>query len=185
MGGRPLSAYKFLCAGAVGPFSGIVWPQPAGGGPGMWVARDDGLSACESRHLPMWIREELWEVDLDGGVRSVGHKLLAPRARLARRIDAWSPELAGRFAEFCVGRAAQHAARPSPDEAEVVASMLSDGSTAARGAVASDDPVIAAKASAGAAYVAAMIARRVSGPDAFDTERAQQADWLVRELGLA
>jgi hypothetical protein len=184
MAGDTLTAYKFLASGGVGPFSGIVWPQPANGEPGTWVERDDGISACEARHLPMWIREELWEVELDGAVRPIAHKLLASRARLARRVDAWSPELAGRFAQFCVDRAEQHASRADADIAEVVAGMLGDASTAAQGAVMSDDPALASKASAGAAYVTAMIARRVSGPPAFDAERDLQADWLTRELDL-
>ena len=185
MAGDTLTAYKFLSAGGVGPFSGIEWPQPAGDEPGTWVERIDGISACESRHLPMWIREELWEVELDGMVQAVGHKLLASRARLSRRVEAWSPELAGRFAQFCLGRAEEYAAQAPADVADVVAGMLGDASGAAQGAAMSDDPILASKASAAAAYVTALIARRVSGPDAFDAERDAQADWLTRELNLA
>jgi hypothetical protein len=185
MAGDTLTAYKFLAAGGVGPFSGIEWPQPAGDEPGTWVERDDGISACDPHHLPMWIREELWEVELDGMVQAVGHKLLAQRARLARRVDAWSPEMAGRFAQYCLRRAEEYASRAPSEVADVVAGMLGDASGAAQGAVISDDPIVASKASAGAAYVTAMIARRVSGPDAFDAERDAQADWLTRELQLA
>jgi hypothetical protein len=181
---RALKAYKFLKPGAVGPFSGIEWPRPVNGDPGSWIERDDGVSACGSRHLPMWICAELWEVDLDGDVRAVGHKLIAPRARLARRVEAWSPELLGRFAEHCARRAAEHAADPPADVAQAVEAMLADANTCAQGATMSDDPAMVAQATIGAAYIAAMIARRVDGPDAFDAERAHQADWLEDALKL-
>ena len=105
MEGWGLNAYKFLRPGAVGPFSGVRWR------PGEWVVAD-GLSACDRRHLPLWIWEELWEVELGGDVVSRGHKLRAPRARLGRRIDEWTPASAKALAGACAGRAALHAAGP-------------------------------------------------------------------------
>ena len=35
---RAVIAYKFLCAGGVGPFSRYAWPLPRDGGAGAWVA---------------------------------------------------------------------------------------------------------------------------------------------------
>ena len=46
-------AHKFLRAGRVGPFSGVVWddgPVHAGRGP--------GVSACRPRDLPYWLGDE-------------------------------------------------------------------------------------------------------------------------------
>ena len=86
----------------------------------------DGVHACEERHLPRWIWEELWEVELDGEVEARGHKLRAPRGRLLQRVDAWSPGSARAFARACAGRAAVHAgAAPAEADAEIAAA---DGS---------------------------------------------------------
>jgi hypothetical protein len=70
------------------------------------------VSACELRHLPLWIWEELWVIELDGDVESRGHKLRAPRARLGQRVEGWSAGMAKSFARACARRAAHHAAGP-------------------------------------------------------------------------
>jgi hypothetical protein len=101
--GGALNAYKFLRPGGIGPFSGKRWS------PGEWVAAE-GLSACERRHLPLWIWEELWEIELDGEIVARGHKLRAPRARLGGRVEAWSPAAAKAFTRACACRGALHAA---------------------------------------------------------------------------
>jgi hypothetical protein len=75
----------------------------------------DGLSACELRHLPLWIWEELWEVELDGAVVARGHKLRAPRARLGHRIEEWTPNSAKAFAGACAWRGALQASGPLRD----------------------------------------------------------------------
>ena len=100
-----MNAYKFLRPGAIGPFSGIAWTTE-------WIAPEGGVSACERRHLPLWIWEELWVIELGDDVESRGHKLRAPRARLAQRIDAWSADTAKSFARACARRAALHASGP-------------------------------------------------------------------------
>jgi hypothetical protein len=112
-------ALKFLRPGAVGPFSGHRWPVPSSAGPGAWVeATDrggvcrDGVHACEVRHLPLWIWAELWGIELEGPVEARPHKLRAPRGRLVRRVEAWSPPAAKAFARACARRAAQAAAEP-------------------------------------------------------------------------
>jgi hypothetical protein len=115
--GAALTAYKFLRPGAVGPFSHRVWK------PGEWR---DGIYASEPRHLPLWIWEELWEVELDGEVTVRGHKLHAPRGRLVRRVEAWEPPTGRRFAQDCARSAALLAAEPlraagQPDAAAVFA----------------------------------------------------------------
>ena len=127
MEGPALIAYKFLRPRAIAPFSGRRWPVPSNGAPGEWVR--DGVYACEPLHLPLWIWEELWEVELGGEVEAHDQKLRARQARLVRRVEPWSPDGAKAFARACAARAAHHAAEPlraagHPDAAAV----LEDGS---------------------------------------------------------
>jgi hypothetical protein len=185
------TAYKFLRPGAVGPFSGYRWPVPTGSGPGEWVAADLGAGACragvhasEPRHLARWVWEELWEVELGGEVEDRGHKLRAPRGRLLRRVDAWSPATARDFALACAGRAAEHAAAAERAVAAVAAGMAGDGAAQAEAARTSDDAYFSARSAAVCAYVAAMTALRVGGHERHDAEREWQASWLVDTLGL-
>ena len=145
----------------------------------------DGVHACEWRHLPRWIWEELWEVELDGEVEARGHKLRAPRGRLLRRVDAWSMMSARTFARVCAGRAAEHAVVAPADEAEIAAAMAADGDARARAAEATDDPYVAAHGGAVSAYISAMTALRVGGRDRHEAEREWQADWLARALDLS
>jgi hypothetical protein len=208
--GESLNAYKFLRAGAVGPFSGRHWS------PGEWV-EGEGLSACERQHLPLWIWEELWEIELDGEVVRRAHKLRATRARLGRRVDAWSPSTAASFACFCASRAALHASGPLHeagfDDAGAVfadgrdleqvqsltealweelapavrrpVGMASDGAASALSAARGDDPYAVAKSSAEGSYISAMTAAAVHGGAAYQSERDDQAEWLAAELGLS
>ncbi|HEY7455967.1 MAG TPA: hypothetical protein VH703_01725 [Solirubrobacterales bacterium] len=184
-------AYKFLRPGAVGPFSGFRWPCPAHGEPGEWVEAaggsglcEAGVHACERRHLPLWIWEELWEVELEGPLERGIAKLCARRGRLLRRVERWSPRSAKDLAVACARRAAEHAATATGADAEVVAGMAADGDARARAAEASADLYVAAHGAAVSAYIAAMTALRAGGGDALSAERAWQAEWLARELEL-
>lgn len=108
-------AYKFLRSGAVAPFSGHRW---AGAG---WIA---GVSACEPRHLTLWICEELWAVELDGPIERRAHKLRAAHGRLLWRVESWSARTAKSFAADCAWRAARHAADPLAAAGETGAARL-------------------------------------------------------------
>jgi hypothetical protein len=221
--GPTLIAYKFLRPGAVAPFSGHRWPVPANGKPGEWVGTSswtalcrDGVYACERRNLPLWIWEELWEIELDGEVEAHDQKLRARRGRLVRRVEPWSPGGAKAFARACAARAARHAAEPLraagyadaaavldegsdlprvreltaelwdrlPASARIPMGMASDGALRALTASESGDDYVAAHGGAVCAYIAAMTALRVAGRERHDSERAWQADWLARTLGL-
>ena len=203
-------AYKFLCAGGVGPFSGYTWPLPRDGGAGPWVATAGdtvpchrAVHACRVGDLPWWLHDELWEAELDGAVTAGRHKVMAPRGRLLRRIDAWNPDCAQRFADACAKRARDHAATAldragadalaaglraaattrelreavrgagPPEEARVAVTMAGD---AARRALGRNAVV--------AAYIAAHVAANVDGPQAMDAERAWQSAWLRAALAL-
>jgi hypothetical protein len=203
-------AYKFLCAGGVGPFSRYAWPLPHDGGAGPWVSSATdavlchrAVHACRVDDLPWWLQDELWEAELDGTVTAGRHKVMAPRGRLLRRIDAWDARCAQRFADACAGRARDHAATAldragadalaaelraaattrevrdtvrgaePPEPARIAVAMAGDAARRARGGAA----VIAG-------YIAAHAAARVHGPEAMTAERAWQSEWLRAELAL-
>ena len=166
-----MRAYKFLRPGHVGPFSSFTWPVDE------WVEAQgvslcaDGIHACRVRDLPYWIAAELWEVELDGGVREGDRKVVALRGRLARRIDDWNGAAGARFAEACAARTRERAEVAGDEE---LAGFAADA---------------AANASAGEVallgFIAARAAEIAGGEDAYAAERAAQAAWFASELGLA
>jgi hypothetical protein len=205
-------AYKFLCAGGVGPFSRYAWPLPRDGRPGAWVIGGAGtelcqtaVHACRVRDLPWWLQDELWEAELDGDVSAGRHKVMAPRARLVRRVDAWDRACAQRFADACAMRARDHAAaaleragarhaagqlrKAAGNRAlREAARVWTDAAAAAQIPVRmAGDAAIRASGCAAVvtAYIAAHAAARVDGPAAHDAEREWQSDWLRSELSLA
>jgi hypothetical protein len=204
-------AYKFLSAGGVGPFSGYAWPLPRGGRPGAWVmAGSDAVlcrtavHACRVSDLPWWLHDELWETELDGAVTAGRHKVMAPRARLVRRVDGWDAACGQRFADACAMRARDHAAAAleragAGDRADALraAGTIRDLREAARAAAPAPEAAritvtmagdAARRALGGAAvvtaYIAAHAAARLDGADALAAERAWQAGWLAAELAL-
>lgn len=171
-------AYKFLRAGAlgpIGPFSGFRWPEPGPGGPGPWVearpfrgACGGGIHGCDADHLVYWLSDTLWIIELGGEVVAADKKLIAPRGRLIRRVDAWNAALARRFAAACVERAR-----------EVVAGVADDRAELARGYLADAITYSAVDVGAGL-FCAAHAALTEAG---FARERAWQSRWLAAELG--
>jgi len=206
-----MKAYKFLRPGAVGPFSRVPWPTPEGDAPGAWVEAIGGIAACRTavhacriEHLPWWIQEELWEVELAEPVRLSGHKLLAPRGRLVRRVEGWDSAGAKAFACACAREAADRATLAMD------AAGAAEGAAALRGAadlhvlhavvgrlrppeparvavqMAADAAVRAiAGHPATTAYIAAHAAHHADGPAAMAAERRRQSSWLAETLGLA
>ena len=204
-------AYKFLRAGGVGPFSRYAWPLPRDGGAGVWVVapRDavlchNAVHACRVRDLPWWLHDELWEAELDGTISAGRHKVMAPRARLLRRIEGWDAACAQRFADACAERARDHAATAlDRTDASALAADLRRATTprevretiraarppeAARVAVTmAGDAALRALGGAAVvtAYIAAHAAARAGGPEAMAAERQWQADWLRAALRLS
>jgi hypothetical protein len=161
-------AYKFLDAGAVGPFTGFRWPV------GEWVeaiAVDpclQGVHACRPRDLPVWLGRELWEIELFGDILEQERKLVAARGRLTRRIDAWNELLAQEFGRFCAQRTRQRVG---------YVPVLS-------GFVGDVERFVAQRRIAIAGFAAARAAELRDGPAAYDEERLAQAQWLAERLGL-
>jgi hypothetical protein len=177
-----MRAYKVLKDGR-SEFTGWAWPLPAGARPGDWVHADgpiglcqNGVHAASTDQLPQWLGAEIWEIELDGEIIREEAALVASRARLIRRIDAWDEPARRRFAEACLGRARELAGRYP----------------AGSGLVEKVEHTLSWAGAAPAGYFTAMLAGesvtgRHAGPDydeAFVRERAVQAEWLRRELGL-
>ena len=166
-------AYKFLRPDGTSVFTGFRWPvEPLG--TDRWIEAPvdpcrSGIHACRAGHLPLWVGQSLYELELDGEVREDSGKLIAPRARLTRRIAAWEDSVRDRYTRMCADRAHELARSASPPleqwEAVVEPSMR-------------EGPALLG-------FVAARIAEELDGPEAYSAERARQAAWLVDELGLA
>jgi hypothetical protein len=162
-------AYKFLRAGGFGPFTDFEWRPPLDDRPGPWVAGDGppmtcarGVHACELGDLPVWLGDELWVVELSGAMERARTKVVAERGRLLRRVDAWNDATRRELAEACLRRLEGHAGYREDAEAE-----WRTGNVAA------------------VAYIAAHAAGHAEGsPAGIARERAWQAAWLERRLGL-
>jgi hypothetical protein len=199
-------AYKFLRSGRKGPFSGFEWPEP-----GVWVRADQdmivcnrGIHACRTRDLPWWLSDELWEIELDGGVQAEDHKILAAAGRLRSRVDGWTPACAQEYADACAWRARDravqaltHSRHKKAAERLAACPTLDDAQTVARELAAEipDTRISLTIAGDGAfraltgapptsAYIAAHAAMRLDGAEGYAGERTWQAHWLVERLGL-
>jgi len=161
-------AYKFLNGGRVAPFTGFAWPVDE------WVEADGveacrgGIHACGLFDLPIWMGEELWEIELDGEVIELDRKLVAARGRLLRRVPEWNAGLLEAFGRFCARRTRERVG---------FLPVLS-------GFVADVDRFVAHRRFPIAAFAAARAAELRDGPAAYELERRLQAAWLAERLGL-
>ena len=161
-------AYKFLGSGGIGRFTGFRWD------PGEWIAADQadpcraGSHACRVRDLPLWLDDELWEIELDGEIVVGDRKVVATRGRLTRRIEHWTPSVAREFGLFCARRTRERVG---------FLPFLS-------GFVADADRFVAQNRIAIAGFAAARAAELRDGPAAYEAERRAQAIWLAQRLGL-
>jgi hypothetical protein len=166
-----VNAYKFLTADGKGMFTGFAWPRP-NGAPGEWVEAEvdlcrSGVHACRPSDLSYWLAPTLYEIELDGDVTEVGMKVIAPRGRLVRRIDAWNDETREAYSQMCIARAGELAT--SAPEAV--------GPWAPRPAASAAGPALMG-------FIAARMAEAISGVDAYVAERARQSAWLAKRLDL-
>jgi hypothetical protein len=165
-------AYKFLRPDGTSVFTRYTWPLPDDG-PGPWVDAEvdpcrSGIHACRRADLPLWLGRSLYEIELEGEVREEATKVVAPRARLLRRIDAWDESTRDEYTRMCADRAHALALARAAD-------------------LAGWDAVVEPSVPEGPAllgFVAARIAEKISGADAYHAERRHQADWLADRLGL-
>ena len=161
-------AYKFLRRDGIGVFSRFAWPPP-----GEWVEAPvvpcrSGIHACRVADLPLWLGRELYEVELAGEIVEERTKVVASRARLVRRLDAWDDALRDAYTRDCADRAHEltRAADPPMTEWEAVIEPSIPEGPALLG------------------FVAARIAEARDGVAAYHAERARQVEWLVERLAL-
>jgi hypothetical protein len=194
------TAYKFLRRGRIAPFAKVQWPPPHDSK--KWIG-GDVVHACRVRHLPYWLNEELWHVELEGDVAEQGWALLATRGRLLARVEGW-PDAKQAFAADCAevarGAAADVLKRKRLD-AEATTLLATDwgelpafvdgthslgGDARARAAV--QYAVEAGRSlrdAPGVAFVAAAAAAHAEGTRAAAAEeRGRQARWLAEHLCL-
>jgi hypothetical protein len=170
--------YGFLGEGAVAFLSGFRWPQPTDGQPGAWVragtdAPPEVVRGVPVEQLPWWLDDELWELELGGSLVTAGRALAGDRARLVRRVDAWTGETARELVAACERRVREAARDEYADDVVLYA----------------EDADRPAAAAAVAAYIAAhaLAGGEKSGPGyaaKFERERRWQVEWLKRHLQL-
>jgi hypothetical protein len=206
-----MTYFKFLRPGALSPFTRYAWPV------GEWVSADAaelcrvGFHACALAHLPYWLGDELWEVELAAPIEESRHKVMARRARLLSPVEAWTPEASRDLAVACVARTVGHAVAELADAGlDELARRLRDADgtevAAAAGHCAEEasakaawqavtlcgyvsDAIEALEAYpvASTAYIAARAAgQRTSAEsdDPYAAERDWQAGWLATSLRL-
>lgn len=161
-------AYKFVDRDGTGPFTGFPWPVDE------WVEAENleacraGIHACRVRDLPIWMGDELWEIELDGEVIVQERKLVATRGRLLRPLPEWNEELLESFGRFCARRTRERVG---------FLPLLS-------GFVVDVERFVAQRRFPIAGFAAARAAELRDGPTAYERERQLQATWLADRLGL-
>jgi hypothetical protein len=166
-------AHKFLHRDGTTVFTRFRWPLP-GGEPGSWVEATvdpcrSGVHACRPSDLPYWVgRDALYEIELDGEITPMRTKVVASRARLLGRVEAWDDALRDAYTRMCADRAMElvRGATPRVDDwGVVIEPSLPEG------------PALLG-------FMAARIGEQIDGPEGYHAERARQASWLVERLGL-
>jgi hypothetical protein len=212
-------AYAFLAQGAVAPLTGFAWSTPTDPKPGAWVDADtapsEALRGCIADHLPYWLDDELWNIELAGALSQRDHLLVAERARLLGRIEAWVEPLAWEFVTACARRVAGRAATAlredgqydaagsleqaqSLEELDLAASAAADAERPASSLAGYTADVCfyardAGVAARGACVGAKMATYALAGDPAdvpahgerLEAERAWQAAWLTERLGIS
>jgi hypothetical protein len=166
-----LTFYKFLTRDGLGIFSGFGWPLPRDG-PGSWVTADvelcrSGIHACRADDLPYWLAPTLYEIELEGDVIAHPTKVVAPRGRLTRRIDAWNEVSLEEYGRMCRARAEELVAA-APEDLEGWRPPAA----------------VAPHEAARLGFMAARIAEHVRGLEGFLAERTLQSEWLLERLAL-
>lgn len=96
------TVFKVLSVGGRSVFGGTaLWPPPYGGEPGRWLEVKGELAVCRNGfHLAVgpqivrWLGPTLWIAEYGGDYLDAGTKVVARRARLVRRVDTWTAEVA-------------------------------------------------------------------------------------------
>lgn len=114
------------CHGGAG-----VWPKP-----GEWlevsgglVPCANGLHLCRREDLVLWLGPTIWVAEHEGETVEDSDKVVVRKARLLRRVGAWTKRTARLFTCDCADRALALIEKPDPRslEAVAVARRFADG----------------------------------------------------------
>jgi hypothetical protein len=160
--------YKTMRADGLSPYARYEWPLPTDDGPGEWVEVEGDLVECKRGihattidHLLEWLDDAIYVLEYDEPP-VVGHgKVYGRRARLVRRIDAWT----GQSARLLAADYAEHVAHlwVSPPGCDWQPSQCIDVVRRYAHGTATDDDLKAAWAAACATGAAARAAARATG----------------------
>jgi hypothetical protein len=160
-------AYKFL-DGRTAPFTRFVWPEGEWVDTGIVAPCRGGVHACRVRDLPYWLGPDLWKIELEGEVVEQERKVVAARGRLVRRLERWTPALLEAFATDLLTQ-----------------TRLRFGAVAILSGYVDDVERFRGQRRFGlAAFAATRAAELSGGPAAYERERARQAEWIAKRLGL-
>jgi hypothetical protein len=138
---------------------------------GVLAQCERGLHVCRDVDLAYWIHDELWDVEVEGPAVEGMDCLVVARARLLRRIDAWT-EGRHRFAQASIEHAA---ASLRSIDSEAFGELLGDAQLMATHGY----PALAS-------YTAAVAVGRARGGEAvhgFRAERSWQCGWIAEYIG--
>jgi hypothetical protein len=91
--GVTVSAYKFLDASGLAPFTGFEWTV------GEWVDAGtadpchSGCTPCRAADVSHWIAVSMWHVELDGEVVDTRRKVVGARGRIVAPVDGYDPAM--------------------------------------------------------------------------------------------
>jgi hypothetical protein len=164
------------------------------GGTGVWRKNEwrsvrgrlvpcvNGLHLCRDEHLIQWIGPTIWRAEYDGEMIEVDDKIVARRARVTEKIDAWNERTARLFAADCAERVlhlyeSAHPGDERPRAAIQAARDFAEGRIdAAALDDARDDARDAARDAAWPTATAAWTAEAAAGAAAWDAAGA--AEWV-------
>lgn len=99
------------------------WPLPQGDEPGEWIkvfgplfAHEHGLHLARARDLATVLGAVLYEAETPQVVITEVDGVVVRRARLLRKVDAWTPGLLRQWAAACAQDALRHFEKVRPDD---------------------------------------------------------------------
>ena len=123
-----MKLYKWLNTGNKPAHGGSgEWGLPKNGKPGKWwkvkgelVPCRNGIHLCREEDLPVWIAQDLYEVEHKGRLVENQEKVVVRQARLTKHLDGWNEQTARLFACDCAERALEAVANPDPRSVKAV-----------------------------------------------------------------
>ena len=154
--------------------------------PGRWrsvrgdlVPCRNGLHLCRPQDLVHWLGPVIWEAEAEGELVEAEDKVVARRARVLRRVEAWDDRTARLFAAACAEDALAFA---DPAQRPVLEAAIAAARAFAEGRASEADLSSACSAAWAAAAVEA--AASAAGAAAARSAAARQTERLLSMLGI-